>query len=102
MKIEVPVPENMVKEAAVKALEYALQNLLAQYELKYKIRIEGIRLMQGYAAGDNTQTGKLANVKIDWQETGSGIRSNEQVRELLEQVAHKEMARITNKLAGNG
>lgn len=100
MKID--LPESMVKEAAVKALEYALQNLLAQYELKYQIRIKAIHLMQGYAAGDNTQTGKLANVKIDWQETGSGIRTNEQVRELLEQAAGKELQRLTNKLAGNG
>ena len=101
-KIKVEIPDNMVKETAVKALEYSLQNLLKQYELKFKIRINGISLKQGYGVGEYTdQTGKLASVHIDWQETGAGIRTNSEVSELLEQAANKQLARITEKLAGN-
>lgn len=102
-KLTFELPDNMVKETAVKALEYSLQNLLMQYELKFNIRIDSISLKRGYGVGEyQHQTGRLASVHIGWQETGAGVRTNDEVRELLEKATGEQLARITEKLAGNG
>lgn len=101
-KMQVEIPDHKVKELAVKALEFSLQNLLMQYEIKFKIAINGISLKQGYGVGEySDQTGKLARVHIDWHETGAGVRSNSEISQLLEQATSKQLARITDKLAGN-
>lgn len=75
------------------ALEYSINGLLLQFQLKYNVRITGIQLAENH---------NLRGVQIGWQETTSGIRTDEQVQQLINQQASKQLAKITEKLANNG
>lgn len=77
-KITIPVTlsEKQVKQAAMQALEYTLNGILLQVQLKYNIRIDGLTV---------AQSNDLRSVQVSWHETASGIRSDEEVQELLHQ-----------------
>lgn len=94
-KITVPVTlsDEQLKQTTIHALEYSINGLLLQFQLKYNVRITGIQL---------TENHNLRGVQIGWQETASGICTDEQVQQLIQQQAGKQLAKITEKLANNG
>lgn len=94
-KITIPVTlsDEQLKQTALHALEYSINGLLLQFQLKYNVRITGIQL---------AENNNLRGVQIGWQETASGIRTDEQVQQLISQQASKQLAKITEKLANNG
>ena len=97
---EVKLTDAEVKKTAVSALEYCLAQTLHQFELKYKVAITGIKPTVG-----NNATGYLHNllgVQLQWQETAEGIRTDEEVKQLLAEQVSQVRNSITEKLAGNG
>lgn len=104
LKFEVKLTDSEFKKTAVSALEYCLAQTLHQFELKYNVAITGIKPSVEYnAEGNNTQrTSDLKSVRLQWQETAEGIRTDEEVKQLLAQQVEKVRNSITDKLAGNG
>ena len=91
-----------IKKTAVSALEFCLEQTLKQFELKHKVDITGIKLTVGYSAdGIAVRTGDLRGVQLQWQETGEGIRTDEEVRQLIADKVAQVRNNITDKLAGN-
>lgn len=105
LKFEVSLTDTDMKKTAVTALEYCLAQTLQQFELKYNVAITGIKLTEGYNAEDNNaaaRTGELCDIQLKWQETCEGIRTDEEVRQLLAEQVAKVRSSITDKLTGNG
>lgn len=91
--VSVKLSEEQLKQTAMHALEYSINGLLLQFQLKYNVRITGIQL---------AENNNLRGVQIGWEETASGIRTDKQVQQLISQQASKQLAKITEKLANNG
>lgn len=89
----VTVSEQQLKEAAIHALEYSINGILLQVQLKYNVRITGIRL---------AEDGDLRGVRIEWQETASGILTDEDVQQRINEMRNAQLLSITEKLGGNG
>lgn len=92
-EITVNLTDKQVKQSAISGLEYSIASIIRQVELKFNVRITGLSMNESHC---------LRSVKIDWQETASGIRTQEEVQQLTAKVCEAEFERITNKLANNG
>lgn len=78
-----------LKQLAKGALEYGIANIIRQYETKYNVKVNCITL------GAN-------GVKVDWVETASGIRTQEEVQAEYRKRLENMAASITEKLASYG
>lgn len=78
-----------LKQLAKGALEYGIANIIRQYETKYNVKVNCITL------GAN-------GVKVDWVETASGIRTEEEVQAEYRKRLENMAASITEKLASYG
>lgn len=57
-----------LKGCAMSALEYHIEHLLKQYEIRFNLQVTGVQL-----------TAK--GVQISWQETAKGIRTQEEAQQ---------------------
>lgn len=89
----VTISDEQIKQSAMHALEYSINGILLQMQLKYNVRITGIRLADNH---------DLRGVCIDWQETARGIRTDAEVQQLLSEQYSKQVLSITEKLGNNG
>lgn len=78
-----------LKHCAKGALEYGIASLIQQYEIKFNVKVNSVTL------GEN-------GVNVDWVETASGIRTQEEVDALYKDKLAAMVARITEKMAGYG
>ena len=79
-----------------------MEQTLKQFEIKHKVAITGIKLTVGYSAYSIAVcTSDLRGVQLQWQETGEGIRTDEEVRQLIADKVAQVRNSITDKLAGN-
>lgn len=76
-----------LKECAKAGLEYAINNLIDQYETTYNVKVNGITLGE-------------RGVEVDWVETASGIRTKEEVLEVRQQRVDAMVKNITGLMAG--
>lgn len=77
-----------LKACAMGALKHCIEHLLMQYEIKYKVQIKGIEV---------TKNGVILN----WAETEQGVRSDDEVKKMYDDMLMNQLGLLTNKLVGN-
>ncbi|WP_301745931.1 hypothetical protein [uncultured Duncaniella sp.] len=78
-----------LKQLAKGALEYGIADIIRQYETKFNVKVNSITL------GAN-------GVTVDWIETASGIRTQEEVQAEYRKQLENMAASITEKMASYG
>lgn len=76
-----------LKGCAMSTLEYHIEHLLKQYEIRFNLQVTGVQL---------TEKG----VQISWQETAKGIRTQEEIDALYKAQLKGMVASITKQIAG--
>ncbi len=87
-KIDFEMPASKVKEAAKGALQYALTNMLTEFQYKFNMCIDAIEIRHGF-------------VQVSMHETASGIRTNEEVAQAIRDAADRQLNSISQQLANN-
>lgn len=84
---KIKITTGKIKNCAKGALEYGIASLIKQYEIKFNVKV-------------NTVTLGEQGVKVDWQETASGIRTQEEIDALYKAQLEGMVASITKQIAG--